>query len=189
MKASNAIVPGSLGAVAKQTGQSLAQTFLSCDVVVLVDTSGSMGSQDSQNGRSRYDQACIELANLQECMPGKIGVIAFSSSTMFCPNGKPYNFQGGTNLEGALKFAKVADVPGAMKFIVISDGQPDDGEAALRVATTYHNKIDVIYCGPEAYPTGRDFLTRLAKASGGQTITADKAKDLASSVQKLLATA
>jgi hypothetical protein len=66
---------------------------------------------------------------------------------------------------------------------------PDDPNAALKVAHAYSNKIDCIYCGPESNPEGRDFLTRLAKASGGQTITADKAKELANSVQKLLATA
>lgn len=181
------LVKGSLGQIAKSSGQSLAQTFISCDVVVIVDTSGSMGSQDAPGGVSRYDQACMELANLQGSMPGKIGVISFSDHTMFCPNGTPHNFRGTTDLAGALKFAKIADVPGAMRFIVISDGMPEDPDAALWVAKTYHNRIDVIYCGPEANPTGRDFLTQLAKASGGQTITADKAKELASSVQKLLA--
>lgn len=184
----NGLVKGSIGAIAKQTDQSIAQTFLSCDVVVLVDTSGSMDNHDSVGGVSRYTQACNELASLQASMPGKIGVIAFSHNVMFCPNGVPYDFGGSTDLKGALKFAKVADVPGAMRFIVISDGQPDDPEGALKVAKTYQNKIDVIYCGPESYPVGREFLERLAKASGGQTITADKAKALASSVQKLLAT-
>lgn len=183
------LVKGSLGAIAKQSGQSLAETFLGCDVVVIVDTSGSMGSQDSRQGRSRYDQACWELATLQGSLPGKIAVISFADRVMFCPNGTPFNFGGSTDLKGALKFAKVADIPGAMRFIVISDGQPDDPQGALAVAKKYQNKIDVIFVGDEAFPAGRDFLEQLARASGGQTITADKAKELASSVQKLLATA
>lgn len=182
----NNLVKGSLGAIAKQTGQSLATTFLSCDVVCIVDTSGSMGARDSVKGNSRYDQACYELATLQGNLPGKIGVISFSDSTMFCANGTPFYLGGGTDLAAALKFAKVADVP-SMRFIVISDGQPDDPRAALKVAHSYAARIDVIYCGPESHPTGREFLERLAKASGGQTITADKAAQLASSVQKLLA--
>jgi Mg-chelatase subunit ChlD len=136
---------------------------------------------------SRYDQACLELAKLQGDLPGKIGVISFSDKVMFCPNGTPFNFRGTTDLAGALKFAKVADVPGGMRFIVISDGMPDSPNEALKVAHTFANRIDVIYCGPESNPEGRDFLQRLAKASGGQTITADKAKELASSVQRLLA--
>ena len=182
----NNLVKGSLGAIAAQTGQSLATTFLSCDVICIVDTSGSMGARDSVGGNSRYDQACYELATLQGSMPGKIGVISFSDSTMFCANGVPLYLGGTTDLKRALKFAKVADVPGSMRFICISDGMPDDPEGAVGVAKTYHNRIDVIYCGPEANPVGRDLLDRLAKVSGGQTITADRAKELANSVHKLL---
>lgn len=182
------LVKGSLGAIAQQTGQSLAQTFISCDVVVIVDTSGSMGSLDAPGGRSRYDQACIELANLQETMPGKIGVISFADKVMFCPNGQPFNFRGMTDLEAALQFAKVADVPGGMRFIVISDGEPNDPGAALKVAKTYANKIDTIYVGPQ-YGEGLDFLRRLAAASGGSHVTAAQAAQLSNSVQRLLATA
>ena len=36
------VVKGSLADVAKSTGASLAETFLSADVIVLVDTSSSM---------------------------------------------------------------------------------------------------------------------------------------------------
>lgn len=182
----NAIIQGSLGAIAKQNNRSIAETFLSCDVIVIVDTSDSMGMEDSRNGQSRYDVACEELANLQNTLPGKIAVIAFSDSTVFCPSGKPYNLGGGTNLAGALKFAKVADIPG-IRFIVISDGEPSNGEEALRIAKTYDNDIDVIYVGPENSPSGRDFLMRLAKTSGGQAITADRAADLASGIRLLIA--
>lgn len=184
-----ALVKGSLADVARQSGQSLATTFISCDVVCIVDTSGSMGARDSVGGNSRYDQACYELATLQGSLPGKIGVITFSDTVLFCANGTPLFLGGGTDLAGALKFAKVADVPGGMRFIVISDGQPEDERAALRVAATYKNRIDVIFVGNERFPTGRDFLERLAKASGGQAVTASRAKELASSVQKLLAVA
>lgn len=179
------VVAGSLGAVAKQQGQSLAESFVSCDVLCIVDTSGSMSDCDSRGGHSRYDVACEELKQLQANLPGKIGVIAFSSDVMFCPGGQPYNFQGGTDLEKALKFCKVADVPG-MRFILISDGDPADPEAALKIAATYKAHIDVIYVGPEERPAGREFLKRLAQASGGQAITADRAKELSASVQYLL---
>lgn len=180
------LVKGSLGAIAAQNGQSLAQTFISCDCVVLVDTSGSMGTHDSTGGRTRYEQACLELAELQEAMSGKIGVISFSDRVMFCPDGQPFNFGGGTDLTKALEFAKVADIPGAMRFIVISDGQPDDPNGALKVAKNYQNKIDTIYIGPEN-GHGLDFLRRLAAASGGSHVTAAQAKSLAANVQKLLA--
>jgi Mg-chelatase subunit ChlD len=187
-KSNTAVVAGSLTDIAKQTGTSLAETFLGADVIVLVDTSSSMAATDAPGGLSRYDAACKELANLQATIPGKVAVISFSghSSTMFCPNGQPYNLQGGTDLAGALKFAKVADVSD-MRFVVISDGQPDSETEALNVARTYTNRIDTIFVGPEVDHGGRAFLARLATAKGGQSVTADRVAELSSKVQLLLA--
>jgi len=181
-------VTGSLEDQARRNHQSLAESFASADVVVIVDTSGSMAATDSRGGRSRYDVACDELAALQAHMPGKIAVLAFSDSTVFAPSGVPPFLSAGTNLAGALRFAKVADVPG-MRFIVISDGEPDSEVTALAVASTYQNRIDVIFVGPESYPRGRDFLQRLAEASGGKLVTADRANELAASVETLLLSA
>jgi hypothetical protein len=180
------IVTGSIADVAQRSGQSLAQSFVNAECVVICDTSGSMDSADSRGGRTRYDVACEELAALQTAMPGKIAVLSFANETMFCPDGKPWNQQGGTDLAGALQFAKVADVPG-IRFIVISDGEPNDKAAALNTARGYTNKIDVIFVGPENLPAGRDFLTKLAQASGGQVVTADKAAGLALEAKRLLA--
>lgn len=180
------IVKGSLADVATSSGQSLAQTFVNAECVVLVDTSGSMSSRDSRGAESRYNVACEELAQLQGALPGKIAVLSFSSFTVFCPDGKPQNQEGGTDLAGALKFAKVADVPG-MRFVVISDGEPDDKLAALAEAKKYTNRIDVIYVGPESHPAGRNFLAKLAAASGGVMVTAEKAQALAETTQRLLA--
>lgn len=183
---SNQIVAGSLRSIAQQTNKSLAETFLSCDVVIVVDTSGSMGATDSRGGKSRYDVACEELAGLQNSLPGKIAVISFSSDVLFCPSGVPTFLQGGTDLAKALNFVKVADVP-EMRFVLISDGQPDDEQAAMVAARKFSNRIDVIYVGPEDRSTGRQFLERLSKATGGKSIVADRAKELGASVTKLLA--
>lgn len=185
LDARKGIVKGSLTDLARQQGQSLAQTFVNAEVVVLVDTSGSMATHDSLGGRQRYEVACEELAALQGSRPGKLAVLSFSQATLFCPDGKPFNQGGGTDLAGALKFARVADVPG-MRFIVISDGQPDSPSAALAEAGQYRNRIDVIYVGPESMPAGREFLAKLAVASGGQMVTADRAQNLLAATQKLL---
>lgn len=181
----NAIVPGSLQAISTLNNRSLAETFVSCDVLILVDTSGSMNSRDSRGGKSRYDVACEELARLQADMPGKIGVLSFSDTTVFCPGGQPIYLGSSTNLRGALEFTKVADVTG-IRFVVISDGQPDDGAGALRVAAQYKGRIDTVYVGPENENSGRDFLAQLAKANGGQSLTAARATELASKTQQLL---
>jgi Mg-chelatase subunit ChlD len=73
-----------------------------------------------------------------------------------------------------------------MRFIVISDGEPDDEKEALKVAKTFKNRIDTIFVGREG-AEGQDFLNRLAKASGGSHVTADRVAQLADKTQKLLA--
>jgi Mg-chelatase subunit ChlD len=181
----NTLVKGSIGAIAQQTNKSIAEAFTNCDIVVLVDTSGSMDSRDSRAGTSRYETACCELESIQNDLPGKIAVLSFSDEVMFNPEGKPFYFGGGTDLAKALQFARVADVP-EMRFILISDGEPDDEDRALQTARLYQNKIDVIYVGPEDRPYGRDFLQRLAKATGGKTVTVDRAKELKTGIETLL---
>jgi len=181
----NAIVVGSLQAIATQNKTSIAETFLSAEVVILVDTSGSMDANDSRGDRSRYQVATEELKALQASLPGKIAVIAFSSDVQFNPAGVAQYMGDGTDLTKALKFVKVADVEG-IRFILISDGEPNDQAGALAVARTFKNKIDVIYVGSELSPTGRDFLQRLAAMTGGQAVTAACAVSLAASVERLL---
>jgi uncharacterized protein with von Willebrand factor type A (vWA) domain len=179
------IIPGSIGATAAQNKLSIAETFLNAEVIIVVDTSGSMSDRDSRGGKSRYDVACDELRALQGSMPGKIAVISFSSDVIFNPTGIPQYQGGGTDLAKALRFCKQSDVPG-IRFILISDGQPDDPSGALAMAKTYVNKISTIYCGPEDRPTGRDFLEKLAKLTGGETTTADRAMELGRQIMHLL---
>ena len=117
-------------------------------------------------------------------MPGKIAVLSFSDTTVFCPGGQPINLGSSTNLRGALEFAKCADVPG-VRFVVISDGQPDDAAGALKLAAQYHNRIDTIYVGPEG-GYGQEFLARLASVKNGKSLVSAQAKELSSTVETLL---
>lgn len=178
------LVPGSLGVVAQQQNRSLAETFVNANLIVICDTSGSMDQRDGRNGKSRYETACEELAELQKCHPGKIAVIAFSEEVAFCPNGKPIYFGSNTDMKKALQFTKIADTSG-MQFILISDGEPNNQEAALQVARTYRNKIQTIYVGPEDQPGGREFLQKLAEVTGGRATTSDRAKELKTDIEKL----
>jgi uncharacterized protein YneF (UPF0154 family) len=82
-----ALVSGSLAALAQQSGKSLAESFIHCDAVVIVDTSASMNDRDARGGVSRYKAAVEELTALQNALPGKIAVISFSDYAMFCPGG------------------------------------------------------------------------------------------------------
>ena len=179
------IVVGSIADIANKTGASIAESFMSCDAMVIIDVSGSMEMPDSRGGMSRYEVALEELAKLQAAMPGKVAVVAFSDGAQFVPGGVPMMLGGGTDLAGALRFAHVVDGTG-MRFVVVSDGEPDDEADAQAVAATFTARIDTVYVGPERHPTGRRFLERLAAASGGKAVTADRAQELAAQVTTLL---
>ena len=170
------IVTGSIADLAQKNNQSLAESFISCDVVVLIDVSGSMRRVDYKKTASRYERACEALANLQASRPGKIAVISFESEPKFCPAGIPETPGGTTDLARALSFTQIADTVPGMRFVVISDGEPDDKTEALNVARKYQNRIDVIFVGDENDQGAIRFMDQLASASGGKQITADSAQ-------------
>lgn len=179
------VVPGSISAMATQNHKSIAESFASAEIIVIVDVSGSMSDHDSRDGLSRYEVACQELSQLQKNLPGKIAVIGFSDRVEFHPGGIPVFQGGGTDLAKALSFVKVADLPG-VRFILISDGEPNYPSEALSMAKTFTNKIDVVYVGPEERPSGNEFLRKLAESTGGQSVTANKAMELAAKISVLL---
>lgn len=180
------IVKGSITQVAKATGKSIPEIFQTVELIAFVDTSGSMDAPDSRGGKTRYQVACEDLRTVQEQHPGKVAVFSFSSYTKFCPSGVPVNQREGTLIATALNAGKPADIPGGMKFVLISDGEPLDEQEALAVAKTYNNPISTIYVGPETDHGGRDFLARLAKASGGASIQAYRVINMLPVVQRML---
>lgn len=179
-----AIVTGSLHDIAAKSGQSIAVSFLSVDVVILVDVSGSMMSKDAPGEKSRYDAAVNELSEVQKTNPGKIAIISFSDDVQLCPSGIPLFESGTTNLAKALRFAKMADV-GGIRFLVISDGEPNSESEALEAARTYQGEIHTIYVGSEL-GAGRAFLQKLATANRGTFQAAELTKMLGLSVKKCL---
>jgi hypothetical protein len=182
-----AIIKGSLSSVARQNNQSIAQTFLSCETLVLMDTSSSMCMTDAPGGKSRYAAGCNELARLQATNPGKVGIIAWASEVKFCPSGVPDDLGGTTDLAQALNFVQAADGLG-IQIVIISDGEPDDEARAISVARRFTSRIHTVFVGPEGSP-GADFLRRLADASGGQFARQSTAElnQLGSTIQHLLA--
>src|SRR3989304_2219645 len=89
------VVPGSLLDAAQRNNTSLAESFLSCDALVIVDSSGSMISRDASNGRPRHQAARDELRTLQSSLPGRVGVVVFSSTVQFVPGGGYPELNGG----------------------------------------------------------------------------------------------
>lgn len=185
---STAVIKGSVGDIARRSGRTLAEAFLLVDAIVIVDTSGSMEQRDVSRSEikvSRYQEACEQLRKLQAQMPGKIAVIAFSSSPVYCPDGQAKLLSGSTNLAAALEIVIPAD-DCDLRFIVVSDGEPDNEQACLDIAAKLKTRIDTIYIGP---PDGRgkDFLRRLAAIRAGQSATqADEILKLQDTIQHLL---
>lgn len=170
MTTNTQMIAGSIGAIARQQGQAIAVSFISAEIIAVVDVSGSMDSHDARDHQSRYEVACQELATLQRQHPGEMAMVSFSNGAQFCPGGVPIYEGGGTDLTGALKFVKVAD--GTVRFMVISDGRPDNEETALAVARKFISRIDTVYVGPEG-GNGADFLQQLSSVAGGQHVTTD----------------
>jgi len=179
------VVPGSLLDATQRNNTSLAESFLSCDALVIVDSSGSMISQDASNNRTRHQAARDELHKLQSSLPGRVGIIVFSSTVQFVPGGDYPELNGSTDLAQALQFVKIADDCG-IKIIVVSDGDPDDRLKALEIARTFKTRIDAIYIGPERESSGRDFLRRLCEATGGKFVTSQHVAEIAEPVRLML---
>ncbi len=180
------IVPGSLADVAQNAHLSLSAGFMAAEVIILVDTSGSMMSNDSRGGKSRYDVAVEELRKIQKSNPGRLAIIAFSDRMEFCPAGIPTFFMAETLLDKALRFGQPAD--GTVKFVVISDGLPDHPSECLQIAGTFESEISCVFVGPETDKTGRRFLDELARAGNGKSVLAALASDLAGVITPLLTT-
>ena len=183
------LITGSLSQVAEQNNQSLAETFMSCDVLLIADMSSSMDVKDAKGKRSRYDVAEDDIVRLQGKYSGKVGLICFgdeNSPVMLCPTGKPNRIGGGTDLVKALNYIKIADDTG-IQFIIISDGLPNAPYEALEIAKTFISKIDCVYVGDERdVYGGRAFLNDLAAATGGQSLKSNTPGLLQSSVEKLM---
>lgn len=182
-----AITKGSLGALAQQEGKSIAETFLTADAVLIVDMSSSMSAHDAPGGISRYEAAERELRRLQEQLPGKVAVVAFSSDVQFVPGGIPPRIGGSTDMAAALRFVLPVDDTGT-RIILISDGEPTSSEhETLAVARQFKTEIDCIYIGPEI-GGGRDFLKRLADVTGGRAFKSNEPGLLKGAVEHLLLT-
>ena len=183
----NQIIKGSLGSVAKTNNQNLAAAFLNVKAIVMVDVSASMAAGDAGNGKTRYTAACEQLERLQNENAGEIAVACFSDSAIFCPAGVAAMLGSSTDMCAALRMLKMADGCG-IRLILISDGEPNDRSATLNLAQNFTSKIDTIFVGGES-SAGRAFLSELAAATGGISITqeTEKLNLLSENITRLIA--
>lgn len=155
------------------------------DVMLLLDTSGSMSSPINYNEpKTRIEglrEAVVEIKQSGSCP-----MIAFGG-----PYGGEVRFvddvpnpSGGTPMAQAIELAKTY---GATRVVIISDGAPDHKPTTLEAARAFGGRIDVVFIGTvNDYEDGKSFLEQLAAMSGGRTSIADF-KQLAGKVIGLLA--
>jgi hypothetical protein len=160
--------PGSLAYMSKYQNIPLAEIFAGIKVLLLFDHSTSMEIKDASEGQSRYAAACDELRKLQAAYPGQVGLLAFADDCQFCPSGIPPRPDGCTSYLPALEWARRLDGTD-VSLVLISDGEPDDGLAAIKLAAQFQTKIDVIYIGPPGRE-GERYMRRFSDASGGEIV-------------------
>lgn len=173
LKSEAIAVKGSLAETSHQKDLEFAEAFLTVDAILIADISASMCTHDvpAEGGlimRSRWEELNTQLERLQKRFPGRLAVVAFSDECMFLPCGVLPPPISGTNLTGALEFVRPADGTG-IKFIVASDGLPNDEGSALKVAASMA-PVDTVFIGSD--PEGAEFMRKLAKASGGKSVEA-----------------
>jgi len=182
---STEIVKGSIQSVADSRGNDIIGAILDAVHIVIVDTSGSMAERDAAYGRTRSEQAMKELLSLQEQNPGKILLVEFASEVEVRLDGRLRGDVGArTNLAGALVY--IYQFVDSRTITVITDGEPDDAERALRVAYSLP-PINAVYVGPEDVQSeGYLFCKRLASIHGGQAMRSGRAGSFLPEAAKIL---
>ncbi|HIK10588.1 MAG TPA: VWA domain-containing protein [Oscillatoriaceae cyanobacterium M33_DOE_052] len=134
------------------------------DYTVIIDKSGSMSTPDQRNGRSRWQEsqeATLALARkCDEFDPDGITIYLFSGRFKRYDNVTASKVEqifqendpmGSTNLAGVLEdalnnyFQRKAvgqAKPAGETFLVITDGEPDDRKAVMKVIIEASRKID-----------------------------------------------
>lgn len=129
-------------------------------VVILADVSRSMSSAAWGDVR-KIDVLRDAVAVARSNRPGTM-LVAFSADAREVDSiPEP---ESSTDLANALEAVRQHD-PGVT--LLISDGQPDDPAAALRIARTWRGVIDVLYVGPEGDTKAIEFMRSLAAAAAG----------------------
>jgi Mg-chelatase subunit ChlD len=149
--------------------------------IFLLDISGSM--ELYIEGMSKLDH----LRNIMKDYP-EAKKICFSSD-VYCnvdKNGNvdctlPISAHGSTDLARAIGFLRGL-IKRPERIVLISDGDPDDPNAAIREAIGFSVPIDIIFIGQKG-SSGERFMINLAKFTGGKQFTIE---DKSANFQKQL---
>lgn len=149
--------------------------------IFLLDISGSM---------DMYIEGKSKLDNLRDIMREypEARKVCFSSD-VYCEvdrNGNvdctiPMSAHGSTDLARAIGFLRTL-TKRPERIVLISDGEPDDSNAAIREATGFSVPIDIIFIGQKG-SSGERFMINLAKFTTGRQFTVE---DKSANFQKQL---
>lgn len=152
------------------------------EVLVVCDLSGSMVESIGGLNVSKFRHLEIAVADIRKRFP-KIRVIGFHSIAFEINSPNLPLPTGGTDLARALDFARQWK---PRKTIIISDGLPDDPDAAQGSANRLTGVVDTIYCGPDGHPA-IEFLRSLSNSTGGTSLAWDGYQtQLAANIRGLL---
>lgn len=146
-------------------------------VYLLVDVSGSMNQGVGQTAPSVFGAPIgskTRINVLREVVDGmrkeglECPIVAFGGDrypfARHVTNGQIPEPSGGTPMAEGINFC---GKDGCTHLVVVSDGVPNDPEAAIEAAIAFNAPIDVVYIGPDG-DTGADFMRRLAAAAKGK---------------------
>lgn len=149
--------------------------------IFLLDISGSMDMY--VEGKSKLDHLRDIMRDYPEARK-----VCFSSD-VYCEvdrNGNvdcviPMSAHGSTDLARAIRYLRtLAKRP--ERIVLISDGEPDDSNAAIREATGFSVPIDIIFIGQKG-SSGEMFMIKLATFTRGRQFTIE---DKSANFQKQL---
>jgi Mg-chelatase subunit ChlD len=130
--------------------------------LLLVDVSGSMGER-IQSGERKIDALRKVVATLQETTRFPLAAFGTHTAGQVEVVDVVPEPQGGTPLDLAIDFA---NAQGATQLVVVTDGEPNDEQAAFSSARRFGGRIDVFYIG-NANTRGSRFAAELAAMTGG----------------------
>lgn len=137
--------------------------------VILCDCSASM-AESAWGGKTKIE---ILREAVAECWRGE-RIVCFGGTEYSGEAPTPQeiwaNPEGGTPLDKALAHLSYS---GPGHTLVISDGKPDDTDAALIAADRLGGVINVLYVGPDDDKEAIAFMHRLASTGAGRVVVND----------------
>jgi len=150
--------------------------------ILLVDVSGSMAEFIENGTRRKIDALREVVSTLRADHP--VPVASFNSKSVGLVDDSIPDPSGGTPMASGIDFSRTS---GVSHIVMVTDGQTDSEEGAMRSARAFGGQIDVFYVG-NGNDRGAKFAQELAAATGGtcNVTDFDRPRELAGKIAGLL---